>query len=191
MKGWYFSRESKRLRYGDERLIEVGTTHQVEGEPVLCEHGLHASKRLIDALRYAPGCTLWRVKLSKNVVRGDDKAVALKRRYLEEYDARPMLVEFTQWCAKRARKQADANDVNDADYAIYTAAAAYAAYAAYAAAADAADAADAAAYAAAATTAAAYAAAYDAAYDAERKKQNKRLVKLVRKLNQSTIEGEE
>ena len=99
MIGWHFAEETRRLRYGDEREIRVGETHEVDGEPVLCNHGLHASESALDALQYAPGPILYRVKLSGKIVRGDDKMVATKRTYLAEIDAEPILREFARRCA--------------------------------------------------------------------------------------------
>ena len=172
---YYFSQEDKRLRYGDDRLISIGTKHTVEGKIALCKNGLHASKSILDALGYAPGNILWGVKLSGEVIEGDDKLVASEREYLWELDCTELLQEFSRWCALEVLHLWDAPDVvkeflqtgdkslavpaADAAYAAYAARDAYAAYAARAAA-DAARAAYAArdAYAADAARAAAYAA---------------------------------
>jgi hypothetical protein len=97
---WYFSDESRTLRHGDGRKIELGCSHEVEGNPVLCEHGLHASVKLLDALRYAPGPVVYRVELSGEIAIGDDKIVAQKRTYLAGgIDVSDVLMAF-------ARKQA-------------------------------------------------------------------------------------
>ena len=96
MKAYYFSTIGKTLRYGDGRVIEEGITHSVEGTPVLCEHGLHASKRAIDALHYAPGSYLWIVELSGEIVEGDDKVVATERTYIKGFDATNILREFSR-----------------------------------------------------------------------------------------------
>lgn len=60
---YYFCGEDRKLRYDDNRPIVVGETLKVGCEPILCKQGLHASKRLIDALSYAPGSILCKVKL--------------------------------------------------------------------------------------------------------------------------------
>jgi len=96
---YYFSTNEKKLRYGDNRPIKEGETHSVEGELVLCENGLHASERVIDALKYAPGSTLWLVELSGEIVEGEDKVCARSRKYIKEIDCEELLREF-------ARKQA-------------------------------------------------------------------------------------
>ena len=96
---FYFSATDRKLRYGDGREIKTGGTHRVKGSVKLCEHGLHASKRIIDALRYAPGPILHLVTLGGEVVHGDDKSVATERTYVASFDATEVLREF-------ARKQA-------------------------------------------------------------------------------------
>ena len=99
MRAYYFSNKDKKLRYGDGRQIRKGRTHKVKGKPVLCGHGLHASKRAIDALDYAPDCYLWVVELGGDIIEGDDKVVATERTYVDGFDAEDLLREF-------ARKQA-------------------------------------------------------------------------------------
>ena len=61
MMGWWFAPADLRLRNNDGRKIKVGVTHEVTGDPVLCEHGLHASPSALEALRYANGAVLFRV----------------------------------------------------------------------------------------------------------------------------------
>ena len=111
MNYWHFSREDKRLNYGDGRLIEVGVTHTVEPPVKLCEHGLHASKYAADALNYAPGPVLWLVELSGEVIHDDDKSVATERKYLAEIDATELLREHARWCALQVIELWDAPDV--------------------------------------------------------------------------------
>ena len=97
--GWHFADETETLRYGDGRKIEVGTTHKVTCNPVLCESGLHASKTVLEALQYAPGNILFRVKLGGKIVHGGDKSVATERTYVARVDAEPILREFARKCA--------------------------------------------------------------------------------------------
>ena len=99
VKAWYFSTTERKLRFGDGRQIEVGVTHEVEGRPVLCEHGLHASVNILDALKYAPGPVLWEVELSGEIIEDNDKMVATHRTYLREIDCEEILREFARWCA--------------------------------------------------------------------------------------------
>jgi len=93
-----------RLGYGDGREIRVGETLTVEGAPVLCVHGLHASARILDALRYAGGgsLALCRVTLGGTVIHDDDKSVATERTVVTMLDAATterLLREFARWCA--------------------------------------------------------------------------------------------
>lgn len=100
--GWHFCTEDKRLGYDDGREIIEGETLRVESNPVLCENGLHASERIIDALKYAPGPILCRVELSDGIVRGDDKAVARSRKTLWMFNATNALRDFTATVAEQA-----------------------------------------------------------------------------------------
>ena len=102
--GYHF--HNGRERYGSQRKIEAGKTYRVKGPPVLCEHGLHASARLIDALRYATPNTKYVsvVELGGTVVLDTDKAVATQRTVLKMADVAHTLHEFACWCAERALK---------------------------------------------------------------------------------------
>ena len=111
MKAWYFSSEDRKLRYGDNRIIKAGLTHKVTCKPVLCEAGLHGSKRIIDALSYAPGPVVWRVELGGDVDIGDDKISATERHYLWGYDATDVLRRFARKCALDVIHLWDAPDV--------------------------------------------------------------------------------
>lgn len=98
--GWYFSEESRVLRFGDARPIAIGVTHGIDGPIKLCERGLHASVRAIDALNFAPGPIVWRVELSGDVIRGDDKCVASRRTYIAGgVDASKAMRAFARRCA--------------------------------------------------------------------------------------------
>ena len=172
---WYFSDDTRKLRYGDGRKIALGIEHTVKGNPEPCKHGLHGSERLLDALQYALGTVVWRVELSGSVKKESDKIAATRRRYIGGG------VDITDILRAFARKQALSvahlwnmpvivRQYLETGDAAARAAAYVAAYAAARAAADAAYAADAAAYAAdVAADVAAYAAARaadDAAYAA-------------------------
>jgi hypothetical protein len=99
MDGWYFAEPDRKLRYGDRRAIVIGKTHRVRGELILCEHGLHASARALDALGYAPGPIVYRVKLHGQILQGDDKACATARTYVAGgIDVSDELRAFARWC---------------------------------------------------------------------------------------------
>jgi hypothetical protein len=105
IKAYYFAQENKRLRHGDNRLVKKGVTHTHQGLPILCKQGLHASIRLRDALFYAPGPVICEVELSGEVIKGDDKCVATKRKYLSVRNVSRELRIFAVDCAKRELKR--------------------------------------------------------------------------------------
>lgn len=81
-KAWFFAAPDLKLRYGDNRPITLGETHEVDGAIVPCSNGLHASQDMSDAFFYAPGFDLFRVVLSGRVVNSADKLVASQRKYI-------------------------------------------------------------------------------------------------------------
>ena len=99
MLGWHFSTKEETLNYGDGRKIEIGVTHDVEQPIALCERGLHASERILDALKYAPGHILWKVQLSGDIIKDTNKAVATHRTYIDRIDCSELLDQFARACA--------------------------------------------------------------------------------------------
>jgi hypothetical protein len=98
---WHFLRDDCTTGYA--RIpVKVGQVFTVEGPLVMCEHGLHASRRLIDALRYAPGGVIERVELSGNIIEREDKFAASRRTCLWMVDATATLHEFACRCAEDA-----------------------------------------------------------------------------------------
>jgi hypothetical protein len=173
---WHFV--GSKLRDG-RKIPKDGEKLTCNDELKLCVSGLHASIRVLDALRYAPGVICCRVEISGKIIKGTDKLVCSERTILWRVNAKETLLKFSRECALdvvhlwdapdavvKFLKTGDlklANVANDAAYA-----AANAAYAANAAAyayatSDAAYAAANAAYAANATASAANAAAANAA----------------------------
>ena len=59
---WHWLSNPAKLRDGTP--VIVGAETVVEGAVTLCERGLHASRRLLDSLQYAPGPWLCRVACS-------------------------------------------------------------------------------------------------------------------------------
>ena len=96
---YHFLPEDKKLRFGDNREVKLGQTITVDCEPELCYSGLHASKRLIDALDYAPGPILTKVTLGGTVIHGHDKSVATERTIIAIADVSYILREFARKCA--------------------------------------------------------------------------------------------
>ena len=108
---WYFAAKDCRLRYGDGRVAAVGVTHEVEGEPKLCEYGLHASERALDASRLGAGPVPFVVNLGGEVKHGTDKSCAQRRTYLRGgKDMTPVLVEFACCVAEAALLLAEVTD---------------------------------------------------------------------------------
>jgi hypothetical protein len=101
--GWWFAPSDKKLGNGDDREIRVGTTHTVKGDIVPCRNGLHLSRRAIDALKYAPGPIVYRVRGSGVIVPDGnpvDKYVCSARTYLAGgADCSGELLEFARLCA--------------------------------------------------------------------------------------------
>ena len=96
MKAWHFVAAT----LGDGGPIPVdGETLHHDGPLVLCESGLHASKRLIDTLEYAQGETLCRVEMGGCIETAHDKLVARERTILWRIDASNILHSFARRCA--------------------------------------------------------------------------------------------
>ena len=93
---WHFVAESGKLGYKDGRVVKPRKKYTVDCEPVLCTSGLHASARLIDALQYAPGPILCKVRLGGEVVHGDDKSVATERTVVAMADVTDILRAFAR-----------------------------------------------------------------------------------------------
>jgi len=108
--GWHFLSSDRCLDGGNGCQVRVGETYTVEGHPVLCEHGLHASRRAIDALKYAPGPIVCRVRLGGLVVEDDDKAAATERTVFGMADVTQALHEFAVWCAEGALRRDGVTD---------------------------------------------------------------------------------
>jgi hypothetical protein len=104
-----------RLGHGDGREVRVGETLTVDGVIELCEHGLHACERILDALKYVSSrSALCRVTLGGTIVHDIDKYVAAERTVVamlsaEETDA--LLREFARWCALQVSDLWDAPQV--------------------------------------------------------------------------------
>ena len=108
MKAWHFVNET--LRDG-RPLPPDGEWLVHDGELIMCGSGLHASVRLIDALKYAPGSTICRVEVDGQIIKDDDKLVATRRKTLWRIDGEQVMSAFARWCALEVIHLWDAPDV--------------------------------------------------------------------------------
>lgn len=101
---YHFVGANKRLRFDMDVEVSVGKTLRFEGEPILGERGFHASKRALDALRYAPSDAEWicGVRLSGTVIHGAGKSVATECTVVWMLNVRKLLVEFALWNVEQA-----------------------------------------------------------------------------------------
>jgi hypothetical protein len=109
MKAWHWVADNRKLRDGQE-LVD-GKTYTHDGPLVMCESGLHASEKILDALRYAPGPVLCRVECGGRIVTDTDKFICRERTVLWSFDATNLLHEFARWCALQVIDKWDAPDV--------------------------------------------------------------------------------
>jgi hypothetical protein len=103
--GWHFLAEDRRLRFGSREVVEAGKTYTAEEQLVVCQNGVHASNLAIDALRYAPGPVVCRVRLHGEIQHDTDKSVARHRTVLWMADATAILHEFALVCGEAALGQ--------------------------------------------------------------------------------------
>jgi hypothetical protein len=112
---WHWLNSSRTLGYGDGRTVVDGETLSIPDDdrmPKCCEYGMHASERIVDALRYAPGCVLTQVEVSCDISSQEDKLVGRSRRVLWSLTGQQgldLVVTFARWCAVRAATSAAAN----------------------------------------------------------------------------------
>ena len=108
MKAWHFVGEKLR----DGRPVPPdGEKLTYDGPLVMCESGLHASIKIIDALGFAPGEVICRVECGGEIVTSDDKLICSERTILWRVDGGSLLREFARWCASQVIHLWDAPDV--------------------------------------------------------------------------------
>lgn len=88
----------------DGRPVVVGEWLRHEGEARICESGLHASRRCLDALAYAPGPWVALCDVDDVVAEQVDKFVCRARRPLFLFDATSVLREFARARARDSLK---------------------------------------------------------------------------------------
>ena len=99
---WHFVPEDRKLNYDSmELLVEPGFIYSVDDGPLkMCKRGMHASRRPIDALQYAPGPIVCYVRCWGDVEEQSDKLVCRHREVLWVADATRTLHEFACWCVR-------------------------------------------------------------------------------------------
>jgi hypothetical protein len=107
MLAWHFT-DGWKLR--DGQPLEVGKTYVFDGKPVMCWCGYHASEKILDALRYAPGTVVSRVECDEITDTNDDKFVCKRRTVLWSMDIEMLLHEFACRCAEHALKRYGGDD---------------------------------------------------------------------------------
>jgi len=102
--GWHFcaTRDGVPVLRDGSVAAGVGDTERHTGPLVLCESGLHASVRAIDALAYAPDLWVRRVECGGAMLRGDDKLVCAERQVLASIDATEIIRAWAMDEATRA-----------------------------------------------------------------------------------------
>jgi len=94
----YYHFTGNELRDG-RPLPPLGVWLKHDGDVVLCQQGLHASKDAFDALQYATGELLHRVNLRGDLIHSTDKSVGRERRILATIDATDVLRRFARTVA--------------------------------------------------------------------------------------------
>ena len=96
IKAWHFVGDSLR----DGRPIPPDGEWLVhEGPVTMCNTGLHASRRIMEAIFYAPGSVICRVECDDVVDEHHDKLVCRRRKILWRVDGDELLRDFARRCA--------------------------------------------------------------------------------------------
>ena len=82
-----------KLRDG-RPIPAIGETLRHTDDLILCVQGLHWSRQPFDALQYAPGPYLHRVRVGGQIVEQDDKGASTERTILATIDATDLLRRF-------------------------------------------------------------------------------------------------
>jgi len=88
----------KTLRNGSP-VPPDGETLRWNGDLIMCQSGLHASRKAWQALEYAPGHTLCRVHCAGKIIAENDKIVCRERTIISRIDTSVILWAFARKCA--------------------------------------------------------------------------------------------
>lgn len=102
--GWHFVKKDYTLMHDMEGVkVEVGRTYRVDPPLSICERGLHACLKILDALFYALGPVACWVRLDGEILTGYDKLCATERTVLAMGDVSRVLHELGLWYAEEIR----------------------------------------------------------------------------------------
>lgn len=90
---WWFASEPK-LPNGDDRPVSIGETHKISGKLAICRNALHWSREPFDALQYARGPLLYKVRPIGQIIEENDKGCSRGRTYLDMRNVTEMLRAF-------------------------------------------------------------------------------------------------
>lgn len=105
ISAWHWLADNGLMRNG----VKPRKVETFDGVLRLCHAGLHASRDILDALQYAPGAILCRVRCSGTITECKDKLVCSRREIIRQVDAKSTLIEFARLCALRAARIHAAN----------------------------------------------------------------------------------
>ena len=105
---WHFT--GNKLRDG-RAIPKAGRVLVFDGNPIICEQGLHASREPFDALQFAPGHMLHMVECWGEVQEQSDKLVCTHRKIIKSMDATDLLWYFSRMQAVSVVHLWDAPDV--------------------------------------------------------------------------------
>ena len=99
---WHFLPDDRMLaNQTPPMLVEPGFIYgEPEGEIVICERGMHGSRRVYDALKWAAGSQLCRVRMWGDVTEHADKLVSRYREVLAIRDVASELRLWGCWCIR-------------------------------------------------------------------------------------------
>lgn len=99
INGWHFVNDSRTLAHCGLG-VEAGYVYTEDGPIDICRSGLHASRRIYDALNYAPGSILCKVQLWGDVQEQEDKLVSRNREVLAVRNVESELRMWACWCVR-------------------------------------------------------------------------------------------
>jgi hypothetical protein len=110
---WHFLDRNRKLRFGDGRVVDVGTVVDVLLEErgmeiALCDYGLHGSRRMRDAYSYFRGSYLTRTLHYGHIEEGGDKLASQYRECIGMIDVRsPIGREIMELIASNRSAEAE------------------------------------------------------------------------------------